>query len=96
MAAFAETVSGYDSHTEASENSSVGTDVDEGIDPREELYLNESFCRVIFFHSKTSTTRVCGSGTSCGRKGHRNKKSNRGFEGFYRALDPIRPSSKPT
>jgi hypothetical protein len=42
MAAFAETVSGYDSHTEASENSSVGTDVDEGIDPREELYLNES------------------------------------------------------
>ena len=55
MAAFAETVSGYDSHTEASENSSVGTDVDEGIDPREELYLNESFCRVIFFHNKTST-----------------------------------------
>ena len=63
MAAFAETVSGYDSHTEASENSFVGTDVDEGIDPREKLSFNESvsFCRVIFFHNKTSTTRVCGS-----------------------------------
>ena len=95
MAAFAETVSGYDSHTEASENSSVGTDVDEGIDPREELYLNESFCRVIFFHNKTSTTRVCGSGANCGRKGHRVKKSKRGPEGFYRALVPIRPSSPP-
>ena len=39
MAAFSETVSGYDSHTEASENSSVGTDVDEGIDPRDEHHL---------------------------------------------------------
>jgi hypothetical protein len=66
-------LSGYDSHTEASENLSVGTDVDEGIDPRDELYLNESFCRVIFFHNKTSTTRVCGSGANYDRKGHRVK-----------------------
>ena len=96
MAAFTETVSGYDSHTEASENSSVGTDIEEGIDPRDELYLNESFCRVIFFHNKSSTNRVvCGNGTTCGCKGHRTKALRHGLEGFYRVLDPIRPSSPP-
>ena len=54
MAAFAETASGYDSHIEASENSSVGTDVEEGTDPRDKLYLNDSFCRVILFHKMSS------------------------------------------
>jgi hypothetical protein len=38
---------------------------------------------------------VCGSGTACGRKGHRAKNPRRGLEGFYCALVPIRPSSPP-
>ena len=97
MANFAETVSGYGSHTEASENSSVSTDIEEGIDPRDELHLNNSFCRVIFFHKKSSTTRgVCGNiGTNCCRKAYCTKGSRRGLEGFYRALDPISPTSPP-
>ena len=95
MTTFAETVSGHDSHTEASENSSVGTDVEEGIDPRDELHLTNSFCCVIFFHKlSSSTTRVCGNNrTACGRKAHRKQGSARSLEGFYRALDPVRENS---
>ena len=45
-----ETVSGDDSDTEAFENSSIGTDVEEGFDPCDELHLTDSLCRCIFFH----------------------------------------------
>ena len=96
MASFAETVSGYDSHTEASENSSVGTDVEEGIDPRDELHLTDSFCcHCIFFRKvSSSTTRVCGNNrTTCSRKSHSKEGSARGLAGFYRALIGIRENS---
>ena len=87
MTTFAETVSGHDSHTEASENSSVGTDVEEGIDPCDELHLTDSFCHCIFFHKVSSTTRVCGNNrTTCFRKSHSKQGLARGLARFYHAL----------
>ena len=94
MTTFPETVSGDDSHTEASGNSSVSIGVEERFDPCDELHLTDSFCRCIFFHKVSSTTRVCGNNrTTCTRKSHSKEGYVCGLAGFYRALIGIRERS---